>query len=227
MSNVNNTESCFAWFPMTPLPGAQRAALRKRSQWSPGERILVAFLDGAPELQEKVKNVAQEWVAPGMANLELIFVQDPAQAVIRVSFVMDGNSWSAVGTDCRSVKAPEPTMNFGWLTPSSAEDSIRRVVLHEFGHALSLIHEHQNPVGGIKWNWEQVYKDLSGKWTKEQIDHNVFESARVAETNHTAFDPHSIMIYPIPEKWTVDGFSVGFNNDLSDTDRSFIREQYR
>jgi len=28
-------------------------------------------------------------------------------------------------------------------------------VLHEFGHALGLIHEHQNPAsGGFKWNRE-------------------------------------------------------------------------
>jgi len=229
MSNVNDTESCFAWFTSTPLPGAFRATLSKASQWNPGDRIPVAFLGGAPELQEKVKSVAEEWVAPGMANLDFLFVLDPAQALIRISFI-PGGSWSAIGTECRRISAPEATMNFGWLTPSSAEGEIRRVVLHEFGHALSLLHEHQNPIGGIKWNWEQVYKDLSGpphNWSKEQIDHNLFEPARVGETNHTAFDPSSIMLYPIPAKWTVDGFSVGLNNDLSDTDRSFIREQYR
>ena len=43
-------------------------------------------------------------------------------------------------------------MNYGWLTPDSDDDELRRVVLHEFGHALGLIHEHQNPEGGIEWN---------------------------------------------------------------------------
>ncbi|MCC6556768.1 MAG: hypothetical protein IT372_27735 [Polyangiaceae bacterium] len=211
------------------MPGALRAALRRASQWNPGDRIPVAFLGGDPALQERVQRAAQEWVGPGMANLQLMFVTDPAQALIRISLVNDGRSWSAIGTDCRRVRAPEPTMNFGWLTPSSPEDVLRRVVLHELGHALGLVHEHQNPAAGIKWNWEQVYQELSGPphhWDRETIDRNLFAPLRVEETNHTAFDPTSIMLYPIPARWTIDGFSVGLNNDLSSTDRAFIHQQY-
>jgi len=33
-------------------------------------------------------------------------------------------------------------------------------------------------------------------------------------------------MYPIPAAWTTDGFSVGLNEDLSATDRDFIREAY-
>ena len=33
----------------------------------------------------------------------------------------------------------------------------RPTVLHEFGHALGLIHEHQSPFkGGFEWNREEV-----------------------------------------------------------------------
>jgi len=44
-----------------------------------------------------------------------------------------------------------PTMNFGWLNEDSDEDEYSRVVLHEFGHSLSCIHEHQHPANGIPW----------------------------------------------------------------------------
>ena len=35
-------------------------------------------------------------------------------------------------------------------------------MLHEFGHALGLIHEHQSPFpGGFEWNREAVSEDTS------------------------------------------------------------------
>ena len=41
-------------------------------------------------------------------------------------------------------------MNYGWIDADSPEEELRSVVLHEFGHALGLIHEHQNPLSGIR-----------------------------------------------------------------------------
>jgi hypothetical protein len=35
-------------------------------------------------------------------------------------------------------------------------------VIHEFGHALGLIHEHQNPSGGIQWNKPVVCRYYEG-----------------------------------------------------------------
>ena len=59
-------------------------------------------------------------------------------------------------------------MNYGWLTPESAQDEVRRVVLHEFGHALGLIHEHQNPKGGgIEWNRDAVQR--RPLWAAQQL----------------------------------------------------------
>ena len=34
------------------------------------------------------------------------------------------------------------------------------------------------------------------------------------------------MMYPIPAAWTTDGFSAGFNRELSGTDKEFIRDAY-
>jgi len=37
----------------------------------------------------------------------------------------------------------------------------RPTVLHEFGHALGLIHEHQSPFkGGFEWNKDEVRGSL-------------------------------------------------------------------
>jgi hypothetical protein len=120
-------------------------------------------------------------------------------------------------------------MNYGWIDADSPEDELRGVVLHEFGHALGLIHEHQDPVAAIQWNRAAVIQELSGppnNWSVEQIEFNVLTPAAPDDVDATPLDPKSIMMYPIPASWTMNGFSTGTNTDLSDLDRKFIRKQY-
>jgi hypothetical protein len=50
-------------------------------------------------------------------------------------------------------------MNYGWLTSATDEAEYRRVVLHEFGHARGLTHEHQSPAMNIPWNRPTVLDD--------------------------------------------------------------------
>lgn len=226
---ANKNQWCFAWFAQAPGEGKDRAALVKGAKWNPGDLITVSFLDGDPAVQKKVKQAALGWTAPGLANLTLQFLRAKTKGMIRISFKYEG-SWSVLGTTCKQIlNKREPTMNYGWLTPASTDDEIQRVVLHEFGHALGLIHEHQNPGGEIHWNREAVIEELSGppnNWPLDVIEHNIFEPYAKAETNFTEVDPQSIMMYPIPAHWTTDGFSAALNNGLSTLDRQFIREQY-
>jgi hypothetical protein len=42
----------------------------------------------------------------------------------------------------------------------------------------------------------------------------------------TDVDPKSIMMYPIPSAWTVDGFSAGLNGELSDLDKTLVGSVY-
>lgn len=229
-SPANEARWCFAWpAAKKSISGHDRAALVKASKWNSGDEITIAFLDGDADVQNKVQNVAAGWTAPGLARLTLTFLDDPNSALVRISFANPG-SWSVIGTTCRQVTDPtQPTMNFGWLTPDTADAEVQRVVLHEFGHALGLIHEHQNPAGGINWNRDAVIRDLSGppnNWSLDVINHNMFEPYQQDETNYTQVDGASIMMYPIPASWTLDGFSVGLNGALSPTDKQFIHQQY-
>jgi len=226
---VNEELWCFAWFEGKPVgAGTTRAALQKNSKWKSGDSISVRFMSGDQRLKDRVTQVAQRWTAPGLANLRLVF-NDALDADVRIEFIRGNGSWSTVGTTCRRVPNSKPTMNYGWISADSSEEKLRSVVLHEFGHALGLIHEHQNPRAGFEWNEDAVIAELSGppnSWSEQQIRFNVLNAASPDDVTATVMDAKSIMMYPIPKSWTKDGRSTGFNPDLSPKDRDFIHAQY-
>jgi serralysin len=228
MTEENSRHYCILLMP-GESEGKPKAALLNQFKWQPGTEVRVRFLEGDTGLQKRVAGVAQEWTGPQMANLSLKFV-DGGDADVRIAFEQGNGSWSYLGTMCQQIPARKPTMNYGWLVPDSDDDELRRVVLHEFGHALGLIHEHQNPNRPIAWNRAAVVADLSGPpndWDLPTIENNIFKRYDPAELSSTPVDPQSIMMYPIPAAWTTDGFSAALNRELSGTDKEFIREAYR
>jgi hypothetical protein len=230
LNRENDSQWCFSYYANSEHAGfTERAALLLASQWNVGDKISISFLDGEKDIQQRVIAAAMKWVSPGFANLSFEFRKDTNDTDIRISFQNPG-SWSVLGTTCRNVQKGKPTMNFGWLDQDSTDDEVRRVVLHEFGHALGLIHEHMSPAdGGIKWNKPQVEKDLSGPpnhWSPSVIFNNMFKTFDDDELRTSHLDRDSIMMYPIPAKWTLDGFSVGLNSTLSEVDKEFIQQIY-
>lgn len=211
-----------------------RAALLSAKHWGAKRHLSVGFIGGSETVRQRVKRIAAEWSDRTGKTLKFDFWTaqevDPSTADIRVSFVQDGRSWSFLGTDARNRAAQEATMNLGWLTETLSETRARAVILHEFGHALGLIHEHQNPIlGGVKWNMPEVMRDLSGppnNWDPDTIQHNMFMRYGPDDLFATDVDSTSIMMYPIPENWTLDDFSVGFNTDLSANDIALIKTAY-
>jgi len=196
-------------------PSAPRAIAVISSVWPNGTTLHVGFMGGTAQQRQTVEQVGKEWEKH--ANLKLIFDNSP-QAQIRVAFVQDGRSWSYVGTDNLNISALAPTMNFGWPLEEGT-------ILHEFGHALGLAHEHQNPRGGIQWNEPVVLRELAGppnNWDEETIRFNVLEKYQANQIRGTQFDLQSIMLYAFPARWTLNGVSTNENSTLSATDKSFV-----
>ena len=139
--------------------------------WRVGSVVRIRFLEGDRKAHEMVKAAAAEWAKH--ANLRFEFVPD-GKAEVRVKFDASNGSWAYLGTDALVVPDDEATMNLGYLD--------RRTVLHEVGHVLGLIEEHQNPKADIAWDRERITRDLSGPpnfWDLETIERVVFQKVPV------------------------------------------------
>ena len=196
--------------------------------WTTGEEISVGFLVGQTlRVTGKIMNYVKEWET--YANIKFVFINDVKQAKIKIGFENDGTSWSWLGREVLRNPSGLMTMNFGWLNDKTDETEFRSVVLHEFGHALGFIHEHQSPNAGIPWDKEKVYSLLGGppnNWSREKVDFNVFNKYSTTTTNSSTYDIHSIMHYFFPSELTTDGSSFAKNTNLSIVDKTFAVRVY-
>ncbi|HET7343003.1 MAG TPA: matrixin family metalloprotease [Methylomirabilota bacterium] len=204
-------------------------ALVSVKKWDNGRTLKCRFLDGSAKQRAHVTAKARIWEQ--YANVKLAFVTG-ADAEIRISFSADPGSWSAIGTDClveQYFPKYQPTMNFGWLKEATPDQEYERVVVHEFGHALGCIHEHQSPAEHLKWNKAAVYRAFSGPpnyWSKADIDHNILEKYSKKGMLYTPFDPKSIMLYQFAGSLFTDGHATPLNTRLSATDTAMIAQMY-
>ncbi len=208
----------------------------KSKKWAYGEVIRIKFLDGSELQQGFVKHHAKKWLV--YANLTFEWVNSNQTADIKISFkpgTLGGNS-SAVGTDSKKFAQNKASMNLpavdSYIYPESEslmDIGAIRAVLHEFGHALSLNHEHQHPNRNFTFKFPDVYNYYEKRgWTKKEVDNflvNVLNSS-----NHVAmnFDKKSIMIYDFNPDIIIPGryFESLFTSSLSSVDKSNIMRMY-
>jgi hypothetical protein len=204
---------------LAALPSAEAERTRRGSKlWAVGATIRVGFLGGSPSQRRKVQDIAAEWTRH--ARLDFRFVAS-GESDVRIGFDPAGGSWSFVGTDALAVDRREPTMNLAWIE--------RDNVLHEFGHVLGLIEEHQNPGADIRWDRAAVLRTLQGApnfWSPEQVEEKVFRPVPRSQVgDYRPFDPRSIMSFTFPPDMT-GGLALGSEGGLSDSDKALVRRLY-
>jgi hypothetical protein len=194
--------------------GRVRAISPIGKTWMNGSTLQVRFMGGTGAQRTLVQEQAGWWSEH--ANLKFNF-NNAANAEIRISFDANDGAWSYVGTDAQGIPLNEATMNLGFMDGGTTG--------HEFGHAIGLSHEHQNPAGGIQWNEEVVIRELAKSpnfWDEATTRHNVLNKYTADQVNGTAFDPDSIMLYFFPAEWTANGVGTKANEVLSGIDKAFV-----
>ena len=228
------------------------AAFYKKKIWPSQTEIFIAFMDDGknitrtpissmntdktpidklqkyfsehPEISihQAVKQIVTERIQP-LVNLKFTFINKSEikdkKNVVKISFDPDGGAWSLVGTD--AVGQKDPTMNLGWFDVAT--------VMHEFGHVLGLVHEHQNNKGNlIKWNDAAVYEWAAQTqgWDKKTTQTNILNKYANDQINGSDFDPLSVMLYFFPAKLTLNHHGTHQNLRLSGEDVIWIEKTY-
>ncbi|KAJ2933027.1 hypothetical protein H1R20_g4102, partial [Candolleomyces eurysporus] len=221
------------------LDGMRAILTRALWMWDNGQVLTCAFVEtpGNDIQQSKVISIAKEWER--YANIKLDFestAKNPEEAIIRISFSAPGfPTWSHIGKTALAEIRGRATMGLGQVYPHSANanPAERGVILHEFGHALGYLDEHQSPRRGDKLKLKEkeaieFFKSVMfPSWTEEDTRRfflNVYNQREVS--NYSSVDLTSIMMYFMPAELNEQGIEIPPNYELSALDKAFAFLNY-
>jgi hypothetical protein len=235
--------------------------------WQRDDVLKVCFFGGNPVVKQLIASVAIEWNNYSPVHFdfgtpgEWRDCMNPKSGFnqIRVGFG-DRGYWSLIGRDGDDLTLnSQPTMNFyrfdfrynprqvnqsgQYLTAANVSTSAlpydRGTILHEFGHALGLLHEHQNPnlkcQDDIRWSEAPTVYDYfsqpPNEWTPDMVNFNI-GAISLSEPDWVAGapDPSSIMMYELPNQIKKQGAKQDCfghrNSELSALDKQWIAKIY-
>ena len=228
--------------------------------------LTVEFLNGDqfPTARDLAKQAARDWAKTGNITYKFLDNVSPEGSDIRVSLYKPSFEEIFKGT------VPNPNSNVGvsgkpysnertmlLIVPSEYSESKRKKfygdALHEFGHALGFVHEHQHPGFPEYFQWVGAteiarVKNIAKEYklgyendpvgVEEDVKDNFLNPQAVSYS--TPFDIHSVMMYNLPSEVIQlqpnapaeirqifqQNEGAPTNLELSDTDRALMREIY-
>lgn len=200
------------------------AALLTGKYWGAGGvKLTVGFLEttalGLRARIVKEMNAWSEW-----ARVE--FMESSTDPDVRISRGQ-GGYWSYLGTDIKHVDGP--TMNLEGFVNATPQSEFVRVVRHETGHTLGLMHEHQRQevIDLLDREKTIAYFMASQGWSREEVIQQVLTPPVPGSIMATAAaDQRSIMCYEIAGQCTKSGQPIPGGNDIDDLDKVFIAKMY-
>lgn len=146
-----------------------RSAADRMKLWAQDPVITVKFLNSPddPAVIDLIKAYAKEWEQ--YAGVTFNFLETSENALVRIGFDWDGNSWltwSYTGNDAKMVRNQnEPTACFGGFSDGvMSDEEIKGDVLRVFGQILGLEFEQRHQGWDPSW-WK---KDKNGVYYAEK-----------------------------------------------------------
>ncbi|EEB91101.1 hypothetical protein MPER_10601 [Moniliophthora perniciosa FA553] len=160
-----------------------------------------SFLNGTDYQRSAVRKGMDTW-----SQYANVIFQSTNSADIRISFSTTEDIHTCLGTTARNVTdKTKQTMRLKGIDTDAPKESKKEaeqagLILHELGHVLGLLHEHQSPARGgrIKLDVNAVlrhYRIHYPGWTDDDIQQNVIIPYERAEAyNMSSLDMNSIMM---------------------------------
>lgn len=193
--------------------------------WEQNKKLQVYFMEGSEELINKTLEFANIWNEH--CNVSFVRTKNRDKSHLRVAYKNTG-CWSYIGNVALQINKSEPTINLEISNLPSNEPEFKRIVLHEFGHALGLIHEHQSPPAEMKWKKSYVYRYFYFRygWNKQLVDTNLFDEYENYNKLYSTLDKKSVMAYYLPKEFTENEMEFPLNYNLSKMDIDYIGKLY-
>jgi hypothetical protein len=211
-------------------PSPLHIALLTTAYWgTSGVKLTVGFLD-SPEsaLKNRILSHMNAWNKN--ANVTFTPTKDRDNADVRIARAggQDGGYWSYVGTQIKTIKKGEATMNLEAFTMQTEDGEFYRVVRHETGHTLGFVHEHMRKalVKKIDKKKAIAYFLKNDGWSAQETTDQVLTPIEDSTINGTTPDPKSIMCYQIPGEITIDGEPIIGGLDIDASDYAFSATIY-
>jgi hypothetical protein len=212
--------------------GGDRLAIVVQKRWGPSVDLTVGFLDNPErELRDKILAHLNAWARDAAVR----FHEVDTDPIVRIGRFSDydkpgyGGYWSNVGTDIKSIRPDQPTMNFQGFTLATPDREFHRVVRHEAGHTLGFPHEHMRRELVERLDRDKViaaYKVTEG-WSEQEVIDQVLTPLEESSILGTAVtDETSIMCYQIEGELTLDGKPIVGGLDINETDYHFASLVY-
>ncbi len=222
---VNSPASPFAALGAYPVLEPQQIAVLTSKYWGPQtRRLTVSFMEATPaDLRARIVRHMNAWTKTAIIS----FVETQGTGDVRISRG-PGGYWSYLGTDILHIPKNRQTMNLQGFTMSIREDEYKRVIRHETGHTLGMVHEHMRKALVARIDPEKAYDYFlqTQGWDKQTVDSQVLIPLDEDSLMGTPPDQTSIMCYQLPGAITRDGRPIIGGSDINDTDYAFAGKIY-